>query len=138
MNGITIHGNLTDEPTLRYTPSGTAVVNLTVAVNDRRFDRQTGRWTDRIPVFHRVVAFRALAENAATLPKGAAVTVTGRITNDSWTTEEGRRMYRTVLTADDIAASLRFATVEITKTPRDATTGAAPAEAEPEDTAATG
>ena len=70
MNELTITGNLTDEPTLHYTPGGAAILTLTVAVNDRRFDRGRGQWVDRPAVFHRVVAFRGLAENAAHLAKG--------------------------------------------------------------------
>jgi single-strand DNA-binding protein len=124
MNEITIHGNLTDEPTLRYSGDAKAVVNLSVAVNRRRLDRQTGQWVDQAPVFHRVVAFGTLAENAANLPKGATVTVTGQLADDSWTPEDGKRVYRTQLLADDIAASLRFATVEITKNSRRETVGA--------------
>ncbi|MGQ0480407.1 MAG: single-stranded DNA-binding protein [Pseudonocardia sp.] len=119
MNEITIHGNLTDEPTLRYSSEAKAVVNFTVAVNRRRLDRQTGQWVDQAPVFHRGVAFGLLAENAANLPKGTAVTVTGELADDSWTTpEDGKRVYRTQLLAADVAVSLRFATVEITKNPR--------------------
>jgi single-strand DNA-binding protein len=122
MNELTIHGNLTDEPTLRYTPGGTAVLTLTVAVNDRRFDRQRRQWVDRPTVFHRVVAFRGLAENAANLAKGTAVTVTGTLADDSWTPEDsGRKVYRTVLEADDIAVSLRFATAQVTKVRREPT-----------------
>ncbi len=83
MNELTITGNLTDEPTLHYTPGGVAVLTLTVAVNDRRFDRGRGQWVDRPAVFHRVVAFRGLAENAAHLAKGTVVTVTGKLADDS-------------------------------------------------------
>ena len=123
MNELTITGNLTDEPTLHYTPGGAAILTLTVAVNDRRFDRGCGRWVDRPAVFHRVVAFRGLAENAADLAKGTAVTVTGKLADDSWTPEDsGRKIYRTVLEAEDIAVSLRFATAEVTR-PRPARRG---------------
>jgi single-strand DNA-binding protein len=120
MNELTITGNLTDEPTLHYTPGGAAILTLTVAVNDRRFDRGRGQWVDRPAVFHRVVAFRGLAENAANLAKGTAVTVTGKLADDSWTPEDsGRKIYRTVLEAEDIAVSLRFATAEVTKVRRE-------------------
>lgn len=125
MNEITIHGNLTDEPTLRYSGDAKAVVKFSVAVNRRRLDRQSGQWVDQAPVFHRVVAFGTLAENAANLPKGATVTVTGQLADDSWTPEDSdRKVYRTQLLADDIAASLRFGTVEITKNSRRETAGA--------------
>jgi len=120
MSELTITGNLTDEPTLRYTPGGAAILTLTVAVNDRRFDRGRGQWVDRPAVFHRVVAFRGLAENAATLAKGSAVTITGKLADDSWTpADSGRRVYRTVLEAEDIAVSLRFATADVTKVRHD-------------------
>ena len=102
MNELTITGNLTDEPTLHYTPGGAAILTLTVAVNDRRFDRGRGQWVDRPAVFHRVVAFRGLAENAANLARGSAVTVTGKLADDSWTPQDsGRKVYRTVLEAGE-------------------------------------
>ncbi|HET9117090.1 MAG TPA: single-stranded DNA-binding protein [Pseudonocardiaceae bacterium] len=63
--GPTIHGNLTDEPALRHSPNGVAVLTFSVAVNGRRFDRATNRWVDTSPVFHSVVAFHGLADNAA-------------------------------------------------------------------------
>jgi single-strand DNA-binding protein len=116
MNEITIHGNLTDKPELHFTSEAKAVLNFSVAVNRRRLDRQSGQWVDQAPVFHRVVAFGALAENAANLDRGAAVTVTGEFVDKSWLPEgETKRVYRIELMAADIAASLRFATVEITK-----------------------
>jgi hypothetical protein len=65
MNEITIHGNLTDEPTRRYSPSGVPVVSFSVAVNGRRFNRQTNRWVDKAPVFHQVVAFNGLPSRPA-------------------------------------------------------------------------
>jgi single-strand DNA-binding protein len=120
MNEITIHGNLTDEPTLHYSPSGVAVLKFSVAVNGRRLHRQTNRWVDKAPVFHQVVAFNGLATNAATtLAKGTTVTVTGELVDDSWQPEDGRKIWRHKLLADDIAVSLRFATAEITKARRD-------------------
>jgi single-strand DNA-binding protein len=126
MNEITIHGNLTDDPTLHHSPSGVAVLKFTVAVNSRRFNRPTNRWVDRNPVFHRVVAFNGLATNAATtLVKGMTVTVTGELADDSWRTEDGRKISRSQLEAADIAVSLRYATAQVTKIHREQ-----PAEAE--------
>ena len=120
MNQITIHGNLTDEPALRHSPSGVAVLTFSVAVNGRRFDRATNRWVDTSPVFHSVVAFQGLADNAAaSLAKGTTVTVTGEFVDDSWQPEQGRKVWRSKLLADDIAVSLRFATAQVTKTRRD-------------------
>lgn len=118
MNELTIHGNLTDQPAIRHNAEGKAAINFSVAVNRRRYDRQAGQWTDLTPVFHRVVAFGTLAENATDLAKGTAVTVTGELADDSWTPEDGKRVYRTQLIAADIAVSLRFATATVTRNPR--------------------
>ncbi len=118
MNEMTIHGNITDEPTLRYSADGAVFLKFSVAVNRRRYDRKANCWTDLAPVFHRVVAFHTLAENAASLAKGTLVTVTGELADDSWTPDDGKRQYRTQLRASDIAASLRFATATVTKNPR--------------------
>jgi len=120
MNEITIHGNLTDEPTQHHTTTGVAVLTFSVAVNGRRFDRQTDRWVDTAPVFHRVVAFQGLADNAAAcLTKGTTVTVTGEFVDDSFQPDQGRKIWRSKLLASDIAISLRFATAQITKTRHD-------------------
>jgi single-strand DNA-binding protein len=119
MKEMTIHGNLTADPeALRYSADGKAAINFSVAVNRRRYDRQTGQWTDLAPVFHRVVAFGTLAESAANLTRGTAVTVTGELADDSWTPEDGKRVHRTQLIAADVAVSLRFATATVTKNQR--------------------
>ena len=121
MNELTIHGNLTARPELKYSTTGTAVVSFTVAVNRRRYHRTTGQWQPLDAVFHRVVAFGQLAENAAlSLNKGVAVTVAGELGDDSWTGQDGQRHVRTQLEAADIATSLRFATAKLTKTAREA------------------
>jgi single-strand DNA-binding protein len=120
MNTITVHGNLTDEPTLRYSNTGTAVLRFSVAVNRRCYDRRSGEWVTWAAVFHRVVAFGTLAENAATLAKGTAVTVIGELADDSWTTDTGETRRQVQLEAADIAVSLRFATAQITRNPREA------------------
>lgn len=115
MNEITIHGNLTDEPALHHSPTGVAVLTFSVAVNGRRFDRANNRWLDTSPVFHRVIAFQRLADNAAaSLTKGTTVTVTG--VDDSFQPDQGRKIAGSKLLANDIAVSLRFATAQITKT----------------------
>lgn len=120
MNEITIHGNLTDEPTLHYSPTKVPVLSFSIAVNGRRFNRATNRWVDKAPVFHQVVAFNGLAENAAaSLAKGTTVTITGEFVDDSWHTEEGRKIWRHKLVANDIAVSLRFATAALTKIRRE-------------------
>ena len=120
MNEITIQGNLTDDPALHHSPNGVAVLTFSVAVNGRRFNRQTNGWVHTAPVFHNVVAFNALAENAAdSLVKGTTVTITGEFVDDSWQTDDGRKIWRSKLLADNIAISLRFATAQITKIRRD-------------------
>jgi single-strand DNA-binding protein len=119
MNTITVYGNLTDDPTLRYSSTGTAVLRFCVAVTRRSYDRRSGEWVPRPPVFHRVVAFGTLAENAATLAKGTAVTVIGELADDSWTTDTGETRRQVQLEAADIAVSLRFATAQITRNPRE-------------------
>ena len=130
MNEITIHGNVTADPVIRYGRhgAGAAFTAFTVAVNRGYFDKQRGARVEQPTVFHSVVAFGALAENAAaSLTKGTTVTVTGQIADDSYT-PDGRdtpiRRHR--LEAADIAVSLRWATAEITK--RAKTTDGPPAE----------
>jgi len=118
MNELTIHGNTTADALIGYSANGTPYLKFSVAVNNRRFDRQAGRWSDTTPVYHRVVAFNTLAENAANLTKGTTVTVTGELADDSRDLENGERQYRTQLVATDIAVSLRFATATVTKNPR--------------------
>ena len=112
MNEITIHGNLTADPQLRFTGSDTPVVNFTVAVNRSRYDSQTGQWVDLKPVYQRVMAWRQLAENVAeSLTTGMLVSVTGYLADDSW--ERAGETVRSVrLDAVDVSASLRFATVQ--------------------------
>jgi single-strand DNA-binding protein len=119
MNTLTIHGNVTADPEpLRYTGDGNPVAHFSVAVNRRRYDRTTGQSTDLDTVYHRIVAFGALAENIATLTRGTLVTVTGELADDSWTPDDGKRVYRTQLIAADVAVSLRFASVVVTKNQR--------------------
>jgi single-strand DNA-binding protein len=130
MNEITIHGNITDDITVRYgrNGDGTAFTSFTVAVNRGYFDRQRGARVERPTVFHQVAAFGALAENAAaSLKKGTTVTVTGQIADDSYTPDGwDRPIRRHRLEAADIAVSLRWATAEVTK--RAKTTDVPPAE----------
>jgi len=119
MNEITIHGNVTSAPELRYSRDGNPFATFSVAVNRRRFDRNTGRWADLPPVFHRVVCFKKVAENvAASLVTGATVTVTGELADDSYAREDGTRVRSTQLVAEDVAASLRYATATLAKNAR--------------------
>jgi len=117
-NNITITGNITREPELRYTPSGVSKVSFGVAVNRSWRNQQTQEWEEATSFFN-VVAWRQLADNAsATLAKGSRVVVTGRLEQRSWETESGEKRSIVEITADDIAASLRFATAEIHKVER--------------------
>jgi single-strand DNA-binding protein len=117
-NSVTITGNLTREPELRFTPSGAAVATFGVAVNRRWQNRQTNEWEEQVSYFD-VTAWNQLAENVSEcLTKGTRVTVSGRLEQRSWETQEGDRRSKIEIVADDVAASLRWATVGITKNER--------------------
>jgi single-strand DNA-binding protein len=120
MNGtqITIVGNLTDDPELRFTPSGDAVVKFSVAFNRRVFDRQTNEWKDGKTDFHRVVAWRQLAQNAAeTLTKGTRVVVVGDLRQHHWE-DEATKQQRSAweVNAEAIGPDLTWATATVTRT----------------------
>jgi single-strand DNA-binding protein len=128
MNEITVHGNLTAEPVLRKGQSGNVFLTFDIAVNRSYYDRGRGTRIDLPAVYHRVIAFNGLAENAAaSLRKGATVTITGYLADNSFTPEGSEQRIRRVrLEAGDIAVSLRFATAEVTKrapTPRESVSG---------------
>jgi single-strand DNA-binding protein len=117
-NSITISGNITREPEMRYTPSGVSKVTFGVAVNRSWRNQQTQEWDEQTSFFN-VVAWRQLAENVgASLAKGSRVVVTGRLEQRSWETEQGEKRSIVEIVADDVAASLRFATAEIHKVER--------------------
>ena len=120
MNEITISGNVTADPVLRYgrDSDATAFLAFTVAVNRSYWDRARNARVEQPAVFHSVVAFRGLAENAAaTLRKGMAVTVTGQFADDSFVPDGSDRVIRRHrLEAADIAVSLRWATATVTRT----------------------
>ena len=120
MNEIAISGNVTADPVLRYGRDSdtTAFLAFTVAVNRSYFDRTRNARVEQPAVFHSVVAFRGLAENAAaTLRKGMAVTVTGQFADDSFVPDGSDRVIRRHrLEAQDIAVSLRWATAAVTRT----------------------
>jgi single-strand DNA-binding protein len=120
MNEITIVGNVTADPVLRKSGSGRGVVRFDMAVNRRRFNRETSQYDDLPPVFHRVVAFGPVAENAAeTLRKGLEVVVVGQMADDSYETETGEKRRQVVLEAQVIAPSLRFAKANVIRVQRD-------------------
>jgi single-strand DNA-binding protein len=111
-NHTTITGNLVDDPELRFTNTGTAVANLRVAVTQRV--QHNGQWRDGETSFFRVTCWRDQAEHLAdSLAKGDRVMVTGRLRTRSWETPEGERRSVTEIEADEVGASLRFATAKV-------------------------
>jgi single-strand DNA-binding protein len=121
ITSTTIVGNLTRDPEIRYTRDGQATTSLSVAVNRRWQDRTTKEWEESTSFFD-VVCWRDLAENVAlSLTKGARVVVTGRLEQRSWESDEGEKRSKVEIVADEIGASLRFATVDIHKVQRPAT-----------------
>lgn len=112
---IIITGNLTSDPELRFTQSGDAVANLTVAVNERK--KSGDQWEDDGATFYRVAAWRDLAENVAeSLQRGMRVIVSGGLRTRTWTDKEGTERLSLDLTADEIGPSLRWATARVTRT----------------------
>jgi single-strand DNA-binding protein len=118
---ITIIGNLTGDPELRYTATGQAVANFTVASTPRFLDKTTNEWKDGDSLFLRCNVWRQAAENVAeSLTRGARVVVSGRLRQRSYETREGEKRTVYEVEADEVAASLRNASVKITKTSRGA------------------
>ena len=114
----TITGNLTRDPEIRYTRDGQATTSLSVAVNRRWQSRQTQEWEESTSFFD-IVCWRDLAENVAlSLTKGARVVVAGHLEERRWESEDGETRTKVELVADDIGASLRFATVDIHRVQR--------------------
>src|ERR671915_1246208 len=117
-NQVTIVGNLTDDPELRYTPNGAAVATLRVAVT-RRIPDGAGGWKDAETSFFRVNAWRSLAENASeSLTRGSRVVVVGRLRSRSWENQEGETRSAVEIEADELGPSLRWATAKVEKTQR--------------------
>src|SRR5258708_29791490 len=107
---ITVVGNLTDDPELRFTPSGAAVANFTVASTPRSLDRQTNEWKDGEALFLRCSLWRQAAENAAeSLTRGTRVIVQGRLVQRSFETKEGEKRTVVELQVDEIAPSPLYA-----------------------------
>jgi single-strand DNA-binding protein len=110
---ITIVGNLTADPELRFTPSGAAVASFTVASTPRQFDRQSGEWKDGEALFMRCNIWRKPAENVAeTLAHGSRVIVSGHLKQRSYDTLEGEKRTVVELEVDEVGPSLKFATRE--------------------------
>jgi single-strand DNA-binding protein len=116
---ITVVGNLTNDPELRFTPSGAAVAGFTVASTPRTLDRESGQWKDGDPLFLRCSVWRQYAENVAeSLSKGMQVMVQGRLKQRSYETKEGEKRTVVELDVDDVGPTLRFATAKVTKSQR--------------------
>ncbi|MCL3838186.1 single-stranded DNA-binding protein [Aeromicrobium duanguangcaii] len=114
---ITLVGNLTRDPELRFTPSGAAVADFTVASTARTFDRQTNEWKDGDTLFIRCSAWRQLAENVAgSLTKGTRVIVTGALKVREYERQDGGRGTSVEMTVDEVGPSLRNATAQVTRT----------------------
>lgn len=123
---ITVIGNLTNDPELRFTPSGSAVANFTIASTPRTFDRQSNEWKDGETLFLRASVWREAAENVAeSLTKGMRVIVSGRLKSRSYETKEGEKRTVIELEVDEIGPSLRYANAKVNRTQRSGGGGAA-------------
>ncbi|HEV7742014.1 MAG TPA: single-stranded DNA-binding protein [Pseudolysinimonas sp.] len=115
---ITVVGNLTADPELRYTQTGLAVANFTIASTPRTFDRQANDWKDGEALFLRASCWREFAEHVAgSLTKGSRVVATGRLKQRSYETKEGEKRTAIELEVDEIGPSLRYATAQVTRAP---------------------
>lgn len=118
-NTVTIVGNLTQDPEMRFTPNGVAMVKLSIAVNRRRFNRDSNTWEDGDASFFNATCWRDLAENVSeSLRKGTRVVITGRLEQRSWETQEGDRRSIVEIQVDEIGPSLKWATASVTRIPR--------------------
>lgn len=116
---VTVVGNLTTDPELRFTPVSAAVANFTVASTPRTLDRESGQWRDGDAMFLRCSVWRQYAENVAeSLGRGARVVVHGRLRQRSYDTKEGEKRTVLELDVDEIGPSLRYATAKVTKAVR--------------------
>jgi single-strand DNA-binding protein len=116
---VTVVGNLTNDPELRFTPSGAAVASFTVASTPRILDKATNEWKDGDALFLRCSVWRQAAENVAeSLTRGARVMVTGRLKQRSFETKEGEKRTVVELDVDEVGPSLRYATAKVTKAAR--------------------
>ena len=119
MTACTITGNLTSDPELRFSPSGAAVANFTVASTPRIFDRQANEWKDGETLFMRCSVWREQAESVAeSLRRGTRVIVTGKLKSRSWDDQDGQRRTVIEMDVDEVGPSLRNATAKVTKAER--------------------
>jgi single-strand DNA-binding protein len=125
---ITVVGNVTADPELRYTQNGLAVVNFTIASTPRSFDRASGEWKDGEALFLRASAWREFAEHiAGSLTKGTRVVAQGRLRQRSFETKEGEKRTSIELEIDEIGPSLRYATAQVSRAVKGSGAPAAPA-----------
>lgn len=116
---ITFSGNTADVPELRYLPNGTPICKVKVIVTGRKRNAQTGKWDDDKSKTWFVTAFNSLAEHVAeSCPKGARVMVTGTVSDRTWEDDASEKHYFTEVVAEDIGASMKWATVKVVKTER--------------------
>lgn len=116
---ITIAGNLTSDPELRFTPSGQPVASFTVASNPRYYDKQSGEWKDGDPLFLSCNVWRQAAENVAeSLVKGTRIIVTGRLKQRRYETKEGEKRTVYEIEVDDVGPSLKNASAKVTRAQR--------------------
>ncbi len=121
---ITLIGNLTGDPELRFTPSGAAVAKFRVASTPRTLDKATNEWKDGTPLFLSCTAWRQMAENVAeSLVRGSRVIVSGRLRQRTWETNEGQKVTVIELDVDEVGPSLRYATAKVQKMSRSSGNG---------------
>jgi single-strand DNA-binding protein len=121
---ITVVGNLTADPELRFTPSGAAVASFTIASTPRTFDKNTNEWKDGEALFLRCSIWRQAAENVAeSLQRGMRVVAQGRLKQRSYETREGEKRTVIELEVDEIGPSLRYATAKVNRTTRGSSSG---------------
>ena len=121
---LTVVGNLTADPELRFTPSGAAVASFTIASTPRTFDRNTNEWKDGEALFLRCSIWRQAAENVAeSLQRGMRVVAQGRLKQRSFETREGEKRTVVEMDIDEIGPSLRYATAKVNRTQRGSSTG---------------
>ena len=117
-NTVTVVGNVTRDPELRFTPSGAAVANFGLAVNRSWKNQQTNEWEEQVSFFD-VKCWAQMAENVAeSVPRGTRVLVTGRLEQRSWETDNGEKRSKVEVVADEVAPSLRWATAQVQKIDR--------------------
>jgi single-strand DNA-binding protein len=117
-NTVTVIGNVTRDPELRFTPSGQAIATFGLAVNRRWQNRQTQEWEEQVSYFD-ITCWAQLGQNVSdTLVKGSRAIVTGRLEQRSWETDQGEKRSKVEIIADEVGPSLRWATAEITRNER--------------------